>query len=118
LSTCLSGWSGSGTSPSWKADTFPPGNTCAEANEVDVCTRCSSNIWFVGDINNRLELGRGAIGVFLPAAIPFAVALIALFFFVSVARTNPPDGDGTAKERRFRCEIRHGSDRTGATMQE
>ena len=53
-SSCRSGESGAGISPSCLAERVPPGKTCAEGKDEDVCTRWSSRIWFVGDIRRTL----------------------------------------------------------------
>lgn len=56
---------GAGMSPSWNASRLPPGKTCADANEVEVLTRCSSKTSLVGDRSTIEELGRGSgIGFF------------------------------------------------------
>lgn len=39
LSMCLFGSPSAGTVPSWKVSTFPPGNTWAEGNDLEVWTR-------------------------------------------------------------------------------
>ena len=54
LSSCRSGESGAGISPSCLAERVPPGKTCAEGKDDDACTRWSSRIWFVGDIRRTL----------------------------------------------------------------
>lgn len=53
-SSCRSGESGAGISPSCLAERVPPGKTCAEGKDEDVRTRWSSRIWFVGDIRSTL----------------------------------------------------------------
>jgi hypothetical protein len=55
LSTCRSAWSGSGTTPSWAADTLPPGKTWAEGKEEDVCTRWRRRTWLRGEMRITLE---------------------------------------------------------------
>lgn len=59
-SRCLSGLAGSGKGPSWNGSRLPPGNTWAEAYDVDVLTRCSSRISLEGDSRRTDELGLGS----------------------------------------------------------
>jgi len=41
-------------SPSCDADRLPPGNTCAEGNELEVRTRWRRRIWFEGEMRRIL----------------------------------------------------------------
>ena len=41
--------------PSWSKERLPPGNTCAEGNELEVLTRESSSIWFAPEISRMLN---------------------------------------------------------------
>lgn len=71
---------GEGISPSWEAERFPPGNTCAEGKELEVRTRWRRRISLEGEmrrmlvmlLNRRrkrveyyLALGRGSTVAFL-----------------------------------------------------
>lgn len=53
-STCIAGVSGVGSGPSWKEDRLPPGKTCAEANDDDVCTLWRSSTSLVGESRRML----------------------------------------------------------------
>lgn len=58
--------------PSWEAERFPPGKTCAEGKEDEVRTRWRRRIWLEGEMRRMLgnmsvdvDEGRGRV---LPGA--------------------------------------------------
>jgi hypothetical protein len=53
-SLCRVGSLTSGIWPSWAGEMLPPGNTCADAKEVEVFTRWRRRISFVGEKRRML----------------------------------------------------------------
>lgn len=69
-SWCRPGSSGPGARPSWKAETLPPGKTCAEGKDDEVFTRCRRRIWFVGEMSTTLSDYQQAVPTMLSLSIP------------------------------------------------